>query len=57
MLNWRLSLPSLRRCRSGKSDRDPKEESLSCQDGQRAAGLTMSGTAKFERRNRRSAGH
>jgi hypothetical protein len=29
MLNWRLSLPSLRRCRSEKSDRDPKEESLS----------------------------
>ena len=28
MLNWRLSLPSLRRCRSDKSDRDPKEESL-----------------------------
>ena len=29
MLNWRLSLPSLRRCRSDKSDRYPKEESLS----------------------------
>jgi hypothetical protein len=29
MLNWRPSLPSLRRCRSDKSDRDPKEESLS----------------------------
>jgi hypothetical protein len=29
MLNWRLSLPSLRRCRNDKSDRDPKEESLS----------------------------
>jgi len=28
MLNWRLSLPSLRRCRSDKSDRDPKEEPL-----------------------------
>jgi hypothetical protein len=26
---WRLSRPSLRRCRSDKSDRDPKEESLS----------------------------
>jgi hypothetical protein len=29
MLNWRLSVPSLRRCRSDKADRDPKEESLS----------------------------
>ena len=28
-VNWRLSPPSLRRCRSEKSDRDPKEVSLS----------------------------
>jgi hypothetical protein len=28
MLNWRLSPPSLRRCRSEKSDRVPIEESL-----------------------------
>src|ERR1700732_510179 len=26
MLNWRLSLPSLRRCRSDKTDRDPMHE-------------------------------
>ncbi len=29
MLNWWLSLPSLRRCRSDKADQDPKEESTS----------------------------
>ena len=37
MLNWRLSLPSLRRCRSDKSDRDPKKRAPPGQDGNGAA--------------------